>query len=343
VLQVDDSVVALQRLAGAYRDVLRAGGCKVVAVCGSNGKTTTRHLIHQVLTACGLAGTQSPKSFNNHLGVPLTLLGADPSHDFVAAEIGTNHPGEVAALSAIVRPDAAVITSIGHEHMAFFKTLDGVAQEEAAVLRFVQPHGYVVMPAAAAELLAAYYDVQEGVFLLPLKDAQAVPPGFGLPGQHNRMNAALVVALARWLELDAQAVARALESVEGPPGRMQRLTLGQGVTVLHDAYNANPDSMQAALAVMSQQPGRRVAVLGEMYELGPESPTMHQQVAHDAQQTLDQVILIGELFGAPPWSDELPGRVASELQPGDTVLLKASRGMRLERLLPAIEQRFAPA
>ncbi|MEM1028442.1 MAG: UDP-N-acetylmuramoyl-tripeptide--D-alanyl-D-alanine ligase [Planctomycetota bacterium] len=343
VLLVDDTVAALQELASAYRDELAKSDCKVIAVCGSNGKTTTRHLIHHVLTRCGLRGTQSPKSFNNHLGVPLTLLAASPEDDFVACEIGTNHPGEIASLGDIAWPDAAVITSIGAEHLEFFKTFEGVAKEEAAILPFVRPHGYVTLPAEAAQLIAPFYDVQEGVVMLPVPPGSSerdVPDDFSLLGEHNRMNAALVVALCRWLEAPPDAVNDALRSAEPPAGRLRRIRLGQGVTVIDDSYNANPDSMRAALRVLGAAAGRKIAVLGEMLEMGALSESAHAEVAVVAAEVADRVVLVGEGFGGPEWSDQLPTDVAAEVEPGDTVLLKASRGVAIERMIPAIEKRF---
>jgi UDP-N-acetylmuramoyl-tripeptide--D-alanyl-D-alanine ligase len=346
VLAVPDTVTALQQLAAAYRNVLSEAGCKVISVSGSNGKTTTRHLIHHVLTACGMAGTQSPKSFNNHLGVPLTLLAAQPDHDFVACEIGTNHPGEVDALAEIVRPDVAVITSIGEEHLEHFGDLEGVAKEEAAVLPRVRPGGLVLVPADAATMLAPFYDVQEGVGLFSaLPDAaDRVPSDFPLAGDHNRMNAGLVMTLASYLGLDPTRVKSALSDAATPEGRMQLIRLGNDVTLIHDAYNANPTSMRASLSTLARMEGnRRVAVLGEMYELGDTSADAHAQVKGFAQASADVVMLIGEAFGADAWSDNLPQKVADQLQPGDTVLLKASRGMQLERVIPAIEAKFGQA
>ncbi len=360
-LLVDDPVAALQDLASAYRDTLAAGGCRVVAVCGSNGKTTTRHLLHHVLTAAGLKGTQSPKSFNNHLGVPLTLLAARPEDDFVACEIGTNHPGEVEALAGIAWPDAAVITSIGREHLEFFKTLDGVAHEEASVMRFVRPGGLIVTPGEAAALMAPFYDVKENVALLPLNSADAVPAGFGLAGAHNRMNAALVLAVARWMRVDEARAAPALASAAPPDGRMQQIVLGAGdagVTVIHDAYNANPDSVRAALEHLATRPGRTVAVLGDMLEMGPAGPAAHAEVLQRARELEVSVRLaVGPLTAAAAaaagttaeaWETAQEaaaavGGVADHVQPGDTVLLKASRGIALETLLPALEKKFAPA
>lgn len=345
VLLVDDTVAALQELASAHRDALAAGGCRVIAVCGSNGKTTTRNLVHHVLTRCGLTGTQSPKSFNNHLGVPLTLLAAEPGHDFVACEIGTNHPGEIAALGDIAWPDAAVITSVGAEHLEFFKTIQGVAEEEAAILPFVRPGGFVTLPAEAAELIAPFYNVQEGVVVLPVSPAAVerdAPEDLALLGDHNRANAALVVALSRWLELAVDAVHDALRCAEPPPGRLKALGLGQNLTVIDDTYNANPDSMRAALAVLAAAGGRKVAVLGDMLELGEAGADAHRQIADEARAVADQTVLIGQAFGADPWTDATPTRVADSLQPGDTVLLKASRGLALERIIPAIQAKFPP-
>jgi UDP-N-acetylmuramoyl-tripeptide--D-alanyl-D-alanine ligase len=344
-LVVEDAVEALQELASAYRDHLSESGCKVLAVVGSNGKTTTRHLLHHALQRCGRRGTQSPRSFNNHLGVPLTLLAAEPGDDFVACEIGTNHPGEIAALADLAWPDAVILTSIGHEHMEFFRTLDNVAKEESAILPFVRPHGFVTLPAEHAPAVMPYYDVQEGVTLLPVKDTGAVPDDFPLLGEHNRMNAALVAALLRWLEVPEEQIAAAWAGVQAPPGRLRRIELGQGVTVIDDSYNANPDSVRAALAVLAEPPGRpaggrRVAVLGTMLELGETSAAAHAAARAAAEATADRVILIGEGYGAEPWDDAAADRVAAQIEPGDTVLLKASRGVGLERIIPVLQQRF---
>ncbi len=378
MLLVDDTVSALQQLAHAYRDLLAAAGCTVISVSGSNGKTTTRHLIHHVLTSCGLTGTQSPKSFNNHLGVPLTLLAADPgsrtpAHNFVACEVGTNHPGEIDALARIVRPDLAVITSIGHEHLEFFHDLEGVAEEEAAVLPHVGPGGLVIIPAAAGELLAPHYDVQDEVTLLSITDDAGVPAPGDLPlaGMHNRMNAALALATARHLGIATTQAADTLQTFNPPPGRMQVIRLGQGVTIIHDAYNANPDSMKAAIDHLSMVVGRKVAILGDMLELGGRAKPEHQALGRYVHQAaIDFAICIGRETGdwtfgfllhapvSPP--SEYPAMRFSDvdaaictpsfnragfleqLAPGDTILLKASRGMRLERLIPAIEARFPP-
>ncbi len=320
LLLVCDPVAALQALATAYRDLLAEHECCVIAVGGSNGKTTTRHLIHQLLIAGGLEGTQSPKSFNNHLGVPLTLLGASPDHDFVACEIGTNHPGEVAALAKILRPDVAVITSIGAEHLEFFGDLAGVEREEYSLLDALAP---------------------DGIAFTPRDELEPYGGELSLPGEHNRMNAAYAEAVAMHLGVDEDRIAAALARATPPPGRLNMRRLAQGVTLIDDTYNANPDSMRAALGVLAQHAGqRRVAVLGDMFELGSASAEAHRVTRELAEQAADVSVFLGERFGGQDWSDDLPARIAAMINPGDTVLIKASRGMALERIIPAITERY---
>ncbi|BAM04656.1 UDP-N-acetylmuramoyl-tripeptide--D-alanyl-D-alanine ligase [Phycisphaera mikurensis] len=347
-LAVDDPAAALHRLAARQRERLRAGGCRVVAVGGSNGKTSTRRLIHHTLAAGGLAGTQSPASFNNHLGVPLTLLAARPDDAFVAAEIGTNHPGEIAPLADLLRPEVAVIASIGAEHLGHFGSLGAVAEEEAALLPAVRPGGVVFCPPEAAAALQPFYDVAEGVALVPVTEARhgaLVPAGFPLLGQHQRANARLAAAVGRWFGLDADAVAAALSTATPAPGRMEPLRLGGGaeaggVTVVHDAYNANPDSVAAALRHLAAAPapGRRVVVLGPMLELGRFAGDAHRDAAALAEASADLVLLVGDAWPTP--GTDLDA-VAAALEPGDTVLVKASRGSALERLFPLIERGVA--
>lgn len=359
LLLVDDTVDALQRLASAYRDVLAEAGTMVIAVAGSNGKTTTRHMLHTVLTHAGKTGTQSPKSFNNHIGVPLTLLAAGAGDHFVVVEIGSNHPGEVAALAKIVRPDVAVVVSIGREHLEFFGTLEAVTREELSVLEHVGRAGMALLP--ADELLPIDLTALDGLPRSPGRETRfdtdpGVPDDLPLLGGHNRRNAAAVAAIARWMGLDDAAIADGLRATEPVDGRMQLLRFGD-VTVVHDAYNANPDSMRAALSSWGdlEAAGRRVVVLGDMFELGETGPVEHRGIGEEVEA--DMVVTIGPLamfiaeaasrrlgnervHAFPQWTDVLPGEIATLLEPGDTVLLKASRGMRLERLIPAIETRF---
>lgn len=386
-LLVGDTVDALNRIAAAFRRELRDAGTRVISVSGSNGKTTTRHLIHAVLSAHN-RGTQSPGNFNNRIGVPLTLLAASVDDDFVVVEIGTGQPGEVAALADVVRPDAAVITSIGREHLEYFVTVEAVAKEEASVLRYLNRSGLVVMPASgpgAGHLDAAVPPGASAVRVgRDVRCAHASSHRIGtatritladglcfdlsLPGAHNAHNAVSAVAVGRWMQVDDAAIAGALGHVSGPPMRSQVVHFGSddsGVTVINDAYNANPDSVDAALRMIdddrsAQRNGDCVVVLGDMLEMGDAGPAAHAAAAAalaGLTSNLRTVVLVGPLsVGAADvlrqmrpnvtvqtwsqWNDELPERVAALLRPTDLVLIKASRSIGLERLVPSIEQRF---
>jgi len=365
ILKVDDTVKALQDLAHAYRDELKASGCKVIGIAGSNGKTTTRHLIHHVLTHAGLTGTQSPKSFNNHLGVPLTLLSGKPQDDFVACEIGTNHPGEIDFLSEIARPDIAVITSIGEEHLEFFKDLEGVAKEESCIIAHVLEDGVAVMDEDSLEAITPHLDWSNTPEIKTLEcfGGDFMPAWNPLAGPFLGHNMALAGEVAARFKLDTESIRKALQSVKPVSGRMERLTFGSKVSVINDAYNANPSSMRDTIEWFGtiQLEGRKVVVAGDMMELGEASPEAHRSLGGwiSVHEDLSPVVCVGPECcryvqsgaGYAPFpsilieqlNEQEIERISALLQPGDTVLLKASRGMRLERLIPAIERRFGAA
>lgn len=383
-LLVADTTVALGALAAAHRDVLQRSGCRVIAVCGSNGKTTTRHLVHAVLSSFG-RGTQSPRSFNNHIGVPLTLLAARPGDAFVVVEVGTNHPGEIDALARLVRPDAAILTSIGSEHLASFGDVAGVAREETSIFRWVDPQGLAVIPAAcpAHDLVEKAVDAVASVVrigcdlaaveLQPRAVTQRVTLEDGLqfdlrlPGRHNVDNALCAVATARWFGMADSQVADALGRAEPVPGRSDVQQYGsptRPVTVFDDSYNANPDSVRAAMAALavlsSAEPSRRcVVVLGDMLELGEAAEAAHRDLTHCFEVLASRsvvAVFVGPLMRALAVAVETrsampcrhvptpePGaleRIAEEIEAGDIVLVKASRGMALERVVEGIAGRF---
>ena len=359
LLRVESTVRALQTLAARWRDALGAAGCRVVSVSGSNGKTTTRHLIHHVLTAGGLTGSQSPKSFNNHLGVPLTLLGARAEHGFLVAEVGTNHPGEVAELAAIVRPDIAVITSLGEEHLEFLRDLNGVAREESAILAHVAAGGLALLP-AEGHLPVPLTIPTEPAFEIRRFDLDPITAGLPLPGEHNRLNASAASAVARAFGIAEATIAAAWPAAGHAPMRGEVLHADDPSrpTIINDAYNANPTSMRAALKVLAGYPAPRMAVLGDMLELGAATPSAHRDIAALAADTAECCVLIGPHFAAAAaqlaldelavsahaaWSEALAAEIAAELTPDATLLIKGSRGMALERLLPALAARFGPA
>jgi UDP-N-acetylmuramoyl-tripeptide--D-alanyl-D-alanine ligase len=398
VLKVADTGKALLKLAAAYRQSLAR--TKVIAVCGSNGKTTTTRLIHHAL-ATAYRGTASQKSFNNEVGVPLTILSAKENDQFLICEVGTNAPGEIQTLAEVVRPDIAVITSIGREHLELLGDLAGVAKEEAVILKFLRPGGWAVINADATELFEHARGVRNVIRFGLSKDADLritsvtherrdtsagvglsveingrLTLKLGLIGEHNAHNALAALAVARRMGMDENKVLAALSSAPCADMRLDssRIALpGGSALVINDAYNANPDSMLAAISTVTRvraQLGpairRVVLVLGQMLELGASEASAHRELgelladlAH--RGNIDRVILVGE--GTRPalaslqtsaWTaaradgDDYAVRwlaetddaglaaLADGLLPGDLVLLKGSRRIKLERVLSAI-------
>ncbi len=377
VLLVSSTRSALLDLARASRAWLDAQPHRprIIAVGGSNGKTTTTRLIEAIL-ASGLTGAASPKSFNNFLGVPLTVLSARPEHQYLICEIGTNAPGEVDALASIVRPDIAVITSIGREHLEGLGSIEGVASEQASIVHHLTDGGVAIVPAdgparrallprlrnhprvetfgVADDATHRTCDVRttrEGT-TFTLHDT---PLRVKLLGAHNALNAAAAAIVARHLDLDWPSIAEALATAVGPEMRMMPRTIA-GAEIINDAYNANPDSMLAAIrafADFARHARRRVVILGQMLELGPASAAAHEEVAFALLSRADRIVLIGHGFHAAAdllarrgeqvrWLVDLDdGRaadVAAMIEPGDAVLLKGSRRMGVERVADALGQ-----
>ncbi len=373
LIEVPDTVQALGRLGAFHRQQLAAD---VIAVVGSNGKTTTKAMIHHILSA-RRKGRASPRSFNNNIGVPLTLLSAEQGDEYLVVEIGTNAPGEIAALGAIVEPDMAVLTSIGEEHLEGLGSLAGVAAEECAIFSHVRPSGFVAVntetpqvrnylpetgltvttfgrdPAADVRLTEPEYEKP----WLRFKLNERFPFRLRLAGGHNAVNAAAAVTIARRFGFGYDEAAVRLESFVTPPMRNEVLELG-GVTIINDSYNANPQSAAAALDVLEQMPchGKRVVVFGEMRELGSQAGDLHRKVAERLRESgVDRVLLIGPatdvmhhelastgLFGpkverCTDVDDCLP-KLARAVAPGDVVLLKASRAVGLERLVEPLRE-----
>ena len=379
LIGVGNTRQAMGKLATYVRRQLRS---KVIAVAGSNGKTTTKYLIHEVLER-KFRGSISPKSYNNDIGVPLAIFPADPLQDYLVLEIGTNHPGEVAALSEMAAPDIAVITSIGAEHLEGLGDLAGVRREEASILKGLKPGGTLVVNGddpQLLELVSAYpgqkitfgfsqrnelfaTDVQcdeNGVrFNLNGSRRQVFVP---MLGRHTATNALAAIAVARKMTVTEETIIESLAEAHGPEMRLQ-LQKVNGVTLLNDAYNANPGSMKAALETVCALParGRRVAVVGDMRELGKETERYHREAGEMVSACkLDVLVCVGKnakliaeaaqeagmsrsavrrFADAPAAAKGLP----RWLKRGDLVLLKASRGIELEAVVRAISEKKAVA
>jgi UDP-N-acetylmuramoyl-tripeptide--D-alanyl-D-alanine ligase len=375
VLIVDDARAALGRLATAYR---REFDLPVVAVGGSNGKTTVKELIASALRK-KRATLWSEASFNNDIGVPLTLLRLDKSHQAAVLEAGTNHPGELAPLVKMIRPKYGVLTTIGREHLEFFGDVAGVAQEEGWLAELVPADGklFVNGDNEWTELIArrtratvvrvglgGKNDWRAKGIRLDKNGAtfrvEAPNTGFNgeyrvnLLGRHQVVNALFAVAVSEELGLDRPAVRDGLAECQPAKMRMQFWEAG-GVRVLDDAYNANADSMIAALETLCALPlqGRRVAVLGDMAELGEQSEAAHAEVGRRAAELgIGQLFVVGRMAPVIAAAARQAGlgrviefadveaaktAVKNFLKAGDVVLLKASRASRLERIAETLK------
>jgi UDP-N-acetylmuramoyl-tripeptide--D-alanyl-D-alanine ligase len=372
LLRVPNTRAAMGQLA---RHIRRSLAAKVIAVAGSNGKTGTKHLVHSVLSA-DRRGSISPKSFNNDIGVPLAIFAADPSHDYLVLELGTNHPGEIANLTRIAEPDIAIITNCSAEHLEGLGDLAGVRRENAAILQALKPGGTLIVNGDDPALLQSVSAFPGNCLTfgfqktndLWVSDAHTSwdgtrftiePAGLTtfipLLGLHNAANAIAAVAVARCMGLtDAQIVA-SLAAASAPEMRLQRMEAG-GVRVLNDAYNANPASMKAAIEVFVSLParGRRIAFLGDMRELGAASATCHREIGALVAKKFrpDVMVCVGAesraiaseamRLGFPARKiEQFPDAAAaqsfaSNLKSGDVVLLKGSRAIGLEKICRAI-------
>ncbi len=379
---VDDTRRALSRLAAAHRRGLSK--TRVVAVTGSCGKTTVKMLIDAVLSS-RYRGTAAPRSFNNGIGVPLTLLAARPDHEYLVVEIGASRAGEIDALAALAEPDAAVITMVGRAHLEGFGSVEAVAREKAALLRRLRPGGLAVVNADSPHLAAQLGGVKSLVTFGLAPEADLALSGWGrgdgawwlevnglqrfrlgLPGRHNAVNALAAIAVGRALGVDDGRIDAALRACRPADMRLARQEIG-GVVVCNDAYNANPDSVCASLetfAELAPAARRRVIVLGDMRVLGAEAPRLHEEMGRqvleiDRRARVDRLVLVGALaaHAARPirstWAadrltlvdamtPEAARSIAGLIEPGDHVLIKGSRAVALEGLLPELRRRLGP-
>ena len=362
--RVDDTLLAYQQLALLHR---RALAKPLVAVTGSAGKTTTRELIRAALAPLG-AIQASEGNNNNDVGVPLTVLGATAADAALVIEMGMRGPGEIERLSRCTEPDLAVITNIGTAHIGRLGSREAIAAAKCEITAGLHPKGTVVIPAGDPLLESALAAVWSGrVLRVRLADDPEVESDLvgdvngdqlligadrlplQLEGRHNARNLLLAVAVADQLGVSRKAL-QAMQ-VTVPGGRNRRLQQG-GLTLLDETYNASPEAVLAALELLASQPGRRFAVLGTMLELGERSLELHQEVAARAVQLgLDGLVLVdggeegkamAEVAAPLPHlqlvshPEDAAAPLAAWLNSGDVLLLKASRGVALERLIPLL-------
>ncbi len=382
---VDDVLATLRALGLAGRARSRAA---IVAVTGSVGKTGTKEALRLVLERQG-ATHASVASYNNHWGVPLTLARMPRESAFGVFEIGMNHAAEIVPLAAMVAPEVAIVTTVEPVHIEFFRSVAGIADAKGEILSGIQPGGTAVInrdnphferlkahAGASRAGRVVTFGEHEAADLRALRilakpeatvvEASAFGTPFtyrlGMPGRHIALNSLSVLAAVHALGADLALAALALADLTAPVGRGERSVLDRGdgaVVVVDESYNSNPASVRAMLETVGAFElgfrGRRVAVLGDMRELGPEGPALHAALVEPlARHRVDLVFAAGPLMqelwnalpperrgGYAPTSDELAEIVAGAVRPGDVVAVKGSRGIKMERVVERLKERFA--
>jgi len=340
VLVTPDPVGMLQ---AAGRIALERSGAQVVGVTGATGKTTTKDILVAMLRAAGVAVEGTPGNRNTEFGVPMFLMGLSPETRVAVVEMGMRGPGQIAHLAAIAPPVVSCITSIGPVHLELLGTVEAVAAAKAEILQALAPGGTAVVPDGEPLLEPHLAALDPGVRVVRFGDAPEVDLDLSLTKAWELRNAAAAFACCRALGMEPAAGTRIDAGLSAMRG--QERPLAAGGVLIEDCYNANPIAVQAALADLAGRAGRRVAVLADMMELGPEEDRHHREAgAAAAAAGIDLLVAIGErargyVEGADgleavhiPSVEEAMERVPELLQPGDVVLLKGSRSMRLERL-----------
>jgi UDP-N-acetylmuramoyl-tripeptide--D-alanyl-D-alanine ligase len=380
---VDDTMVALTALGRAARQRTSA---QIAALTGSVGKTGTKEALRLALAAQAPTHA-SAVSHNNHWGVPLSLARAPRASVYAVYELGMNAPGEIAALARLVRPHVAMITTVEAAHLGFFSSVEAIAEAKGEIFQAIEPGGVAVLNAdnahyarlrtlaeaagcarvvgfgasasAAARLSDARLD-PAGSDVAMMLEGREIAFRIGVPGRHWVSNALGVIACAAALGADPEAAARALAEFKAPAGRgrQHRLAVpGGAITLIDDSYNANLASVRAALDVLGSAVGRKLAILGDMLELGDHAPRLHAELALPiATSGVDRVYTAGPAMrhlhdALPPErrgrhvddAVELLPVIEAELRPGDTLLVKGSLGMRTGRIVDALLTRAEPA
>jgi UDP-N-acetylmuramoyl-tripeptide--D-alanyl-D-alanine ligase len=379
VIRVEDTIRALGRIAAAHR---RRRAVPVVAITGSCGKSTTKELAASLLQT-RFRTVKTHLTENNHIGVPLTLLRLSPEDELAVLELGSNHPGEIAALADIAHPDVAVITNVGPAHLEYFGSLRGVLEEKLSLIEALRPGGTAIVPGDQIEVvLEAKRRLPQGRRLLTFGvseqcgiaglDIRREPEGWsfrvrgvtgaftlGLPGSHNVENALAALAVADALGVPLKALREPLAACRALPMRSEVIRAGD-LTLIADCYNANPLSFARAIDSLTELPAaRRILIAGDMRELGDHAIAAHQAIGQlAAERGVDLILAVGEfasevvhgatqvrLGAARAFAsvDALLEALLPILQAGDGLLIKGSRGMRLERVVESLVHQDAMA
>jgi UDP-N-acetylmuramoyl-tripeptide--D-alanyl-D-alanine ligase len=356
---VEDVLLSLQQLASDYRNKLRI---PIIGITGSNGKTTTKELMAAALSARFIAHA-TVGNLNNHIGVPITILTIKPETEIAVIEMGANHIGEIAALCKIARPTHGIVTNIGKAHLEGFGSAEGVIKAKSELYKHLLSYGGSVFVNADNPLLMSLTRNLERITYGKESEANfrgslnSLGPFLGfdvehpfksqvstkLAGNYNFENAMAALCIANHFRVNPEDAVKAIENYEPKMNRSQVLQTGRN-TLIMDAYNANPSSMQAAILNFSAMEGHiKILLLGDMFELGEEAPGEHKAILELAlAQTFSRIIAAGPLFAEAATAyqdviafktiDELSNYLFSEKIEGATILVKGSRGMKLESI-----------
>lgn len=364
---VDDTRLALGRLAAWHRTRMPA---RIVAVTGSNGKTTVKEMTAAILRAHvgETAVLATAGNLNNDIGVPLTLLRLGPEHRYGVIEMGMNHAGEIAYLTRLARPDVALVNNAQRAHLEGLGTVEAVAHAKGEIYEGLGEEGVALVNGddahavlwlhlnrgrrvlrfglkADADVRAEYMLDADAARLTLHTPVGRIETQLAVLGLHNVRNAAAAAAIAIALEVPGEAIAQGLAAYRGVKGRLMLHPCILGARLIDDSYNANPDSVAAAIEVLAAMPGRRLLVLGDMGELGPAAAELHREIGRRAKAAgIDRLLALGEFsihavqaFGPDAMHferiEELLAEVEHALAPGVTVLVKGSRFMQMERVV----------
>lgn len=377
LVRVADTTKALQELARYHR---RKFDLKIVGITGSVGKTTTKDMIAAVLQE-KYSVLKTEGNLNNYYGLPLTLFKLGPEYEALVVEMGMSALKEIELLAKIAEPEVGVVTNVGSSHLEFLQTLDNVARGKQELVENLVGRRIAVLNAddervkgmAGLASQAIFYGLRaeadyravevandglEGVKFILKAENEEMPVYLPLPGEHNALNALAAIGVGRVFGMSFQEIQAGLDRFKPSKMRMDIREMGPGITLLNDAYNANPESMKAGLKVLASRPGRKIAVMGDMLELGEHSENAHREVGKfAADQGIDLIFIKGNFAGWVAEGAFLGGmkigevftfasnaELAAELLPllkaGDTVLVKGSRGMKMEEVVKQMEEKF---
>ncbi len=370
-LVVKDTRIAFGQLAKAWRNKF---SYPIIAVTGSNGKTTVKEMLNSILSVHGnVLATKG--NFNNDVGVPITLFRMNDSHSYAVIEMGANHPGEISYLTHLVQPDVAIITNAAAAHLEGFGSLDGVVKAKGEIFEGLSAQGTAIINfddkacstwkklTKNKKIISFGLDSRADVSCLLLAEnlmhvhinqAKEFEVKLPLPGKHNVLNALAAIAAAVALDVPLNLIKQGLEQMQAVPGRLVKKDGLNNSIIIDDTYNANPASLGAAMEVLANCNGQLHVVLGDMGEMGEEAVQIHKDAAHTIKQVdVTYLYTIGENSrytsrafgnGAQHFQShaELAEQLKENIQPGDTVLIKGSRAMQMEKIVNSVCNKQQP-